>query len=151
MSLCIFFPLIFSIKTLWGLWIHKYTNNPLYTPPITKACLLEESYLRSSDLYCHPIWYVMVSFTSSLFFSCLIYHTILHTIYCCVLVCLLFPFQESLWLLSISPAVQSCLHVFLSLWNIFFNVLPENSYHSQDGWGLSSTPTYKFHPKETQE
>ena len=151
MSLCIFFPLICSIKTFWAF---EYTNipiNPLYTPPITKACLLEESYLLSNDLFCHPIWYVMVSFTLFLFFSCLIYHTILHTIDCCVLVWLLFPFQESLWLLSISPAVQSCLHVFLSLWNIFFNVLPENIYHSQDGCGLSSTPTYKFHPKEPQE
>ena len=40
---------------------------PLLIPPMMKACLLEEPYLLTDDLFCQPISYVTVSLTLFLF------------------------------------------------------------------------------------
>ena len=53
---------------------------PLDIPSTMKACLLEDSYLLTGDILCHPISYVTFSFTLFYLFSHMIHHTIAHTI-----------------------------------------------------------------------
>ena len=90
--------------------------------PRIKAHMIEESYLLSNDIFCHPIPSVIVIFTFFNFLSCLIDHTIAHIIYCCVLLRIWFTFEYPLKLLSLFPDIQILLYVLLSLW--FFKTLP---------------------------
>ena len=67
---------------------------PLFLPPIMKACPLDESYVLTDDIFCHPISYVMVSLTLLLLFPCLIDTTRQHMTDFCVLVFPLFQSED---------------------------------------------------------